>query len=201
MIKESHELNDTPLYKVFGITKPLFKLLGRVKDETGESEKLLHGHDEEGNKKSKKNKKKEGLPQPEEGEGDALNYLGFGMIAYRDLMFTMFLLFTMMSIIMVPAMIFYKDQGAISNPKTFASPISIGAFGYSSTQCQVTPFQLKSLPINCPYGTLGKVVSAGIIPGGNQEFQNACNVKALSDDIKTKCPLRDGLVSEVQASL
>jgi len=122
---------------VFPITKPIFKLLGRVKDEDGaESEKLLHGHDEEGNKKSKKNKKKkEALPQPEEGEGDPLNFLGFGMIAYRDLMFTMFLLFSMMSVLMIPAMIFYNGQGAIFKPKSFAAPISIGAFGYSSSQC------------------------------------------------------------------
>jgi hypothetical protein len=186
---------------VFPITKPIFKLLGRAKDETAESERLLHGHDEEGNKKSKKNKKKEGLPQPEEGESDPLNFLGFGMIAYRDLMFTMFLLFALMSVIMLPAMVFYSGQGAIAKPKTFAAPISIGAFGYSSTQCQVTPFQLQSLPINCPYGTLGKVVSAGIIPSGSQDYQRACNTEALSDAIKTKCPLKANLVAEVQASL
>jgi hypothetical protein len=34
LVKESHELVDTPLYKVFPMTKPIFKLLGRVPDES-----------------------------------------------------------------------------------------------------------------------------------------------------------------------
>jgi len=57
------------------------------------------------------------------------------MIAYRDLMFTMFWLFAILSVIMTPAMIFYKNQGGISDPKGFAAPFSLGNFGYSTSQC------------------------------------------------------------------
>ena len=34
MITDSHELVNTPLYKVFPIFKPFAKLLGRVEQET-----------------------------------------------------------------------------------------------------------------------------------------------------------------------
>ena len=83
-------------------------MLGKVKEgPTAEEEKLLHGNDDEAHKKSKKKKKE--APPPEEGQvPDPLNYLGFGMIAYRDLMFTMFWLFALLSLIMLPAMTFYN---------------------------------------------------------------------------------------------
>jgi hypothetical protein len=35
MIKDSHELVNTPLYKVFPIFKPFAKILGRVEEEKG----------------------------------------------------------------------------------------------------------------------------------------------------------------------
>jgi hypothetical protein len=142
-------------------------LLGKVKEgQAAEEENLLHAHDDEAHKKSKK--KKEGLPVEEGQESDPLNYLGFGMIAYRDLMFTMFWLFALLSLIMLPAMTFYKGQGALNddNKKGWAAPFSLGSFGYSSNQCQIAPFQLNEIPVHCQYGTLGQVISAGVIPQG-----------------------------------
>lgn len=126
------------------------------------------------------------------------------MIAYRDLMFTMFWLFAICSIIMFPAMMFYKNQNAINeyNQKSFSGPFSIGSFGYASNQCQITPYNLKMVPINCPYGILGKVVSAGIIPSGSSsEEQYLCNWSNANENTKTKCPVRSNLVAEIQSSL
>jgi hypothetical protein len=58
MIKDSHELVDTPIYKVFPILKPVARLLGKDVDAmSGEKgENLLH--DNEKGKKDKKKKKK-----------------------------------------------------------------------------------------------------------------------------------------------
>jgi hypothetical protein len=42
-------------------------------------------------------------------EPDALNYYGFGMMAYKDLMLTLSLLFAVLSVIMLPAMIYYNS--------------------------------------------------------------------------------------------
>lgn len=96
---------------MFPILKPFARIAGKVDDEHDDQhQKLLH--DEENGKK-KKNKKKAHEPPAldDEASHDPLNYLGFGMIAYRDLMFTMFWLFALCSLIMTPAMFFYQKGG------------------------------------------------------------------------------------------
>jgi hypothetical protein len=168
LVSDSHELVDTPLYKVFPVLKPVYKVMGKLPDANKEAQEQLLGGDNEGQHHSNKKKKHNG-PAPEEGEeADPLNYLGFGMIAYRDLMFTMFCLFTIMSIIMIPAMSFYNAQGAIdeSIKRGWAAPLSLGAFGYSSSMCATAPMGLGAIPISCNYGSLGRVVSVGVIPQG-----------------------------------
>ena len=75
----------------------VFPLFGIFKKKSTKNEHLIDDNEAlEGDKK--------------EEEGDALNFLGFGLIAYRDLMFTMFWLFALLSAIMLPAMSFYSGQ-------------------------------------------------------------------------------------------
>jgi len=191
LVKESHELVDTPLYKVFPMTKPIFKLMGKVRDESKQENEHLIG-DNEGQHHSKK--KKHHAPPPEDGqEPDPLNFLGFGMIAYKDLMFTMFWLFAVLSIIMIPAMSFYSSQGAIdeSIKRGWAAPLSLGAFGYSSSVCSTAPMGLGAIPISCNYGVVGEVVSVGVLTHGEQT--NIChtdlvlaNTCYINPDIKAQ---------------
>lgn len=69
----------------------------------------------------------------------------------------------------------------------------MGNFGYASNQCQITPFSLQRVPINCPYGNLGKIVSAGVIPGvvpvkgeeEAQDYQYLCNWNLDSESYPT----------------
>lgn len=124
------------------------------------------------------------------------------MVAYRDLMFTMFWLFAILSLIMTPVMMFYKQQAALDSWKGFAGPFSMGNFGYASNQCQITPYSLSRVPINCPYGQLGKIVSAGVIPGdASEDYQYLCNWGLQGEDyseavsIREKCPVRSDLTS------
>lgn len=141
-------------------------MVGKVDDtHTEEKEHLLD--EEKGKKKDKKKKKKQAPKVEEEAEPDPLNYLGFGMVAYRDLMFTMFCLFALLSVIMIPAMVFYQNQGGLLDAKGFAAKFSLGNFGYSSSQCQSVPFSLGAVPINCPYGEMGQVISVGVIPSNS----------------------------------
>jgi len=204
MIKDSHELVDTPIYKVFPILKPVARIMGKNVDaKTGsESEHLLH--DNETGKKKDKKKKKQAKKEEEGQDPDPLNYLGFGMVAYRDLMFTMFALFAVLTVIMIPVITFYNGQGGISelNKKNWTGPLSLGSFGYSTSECQQVPFTLNSLPIVCPYGTLGSIVSAGVIPEGTTgQDLFLCNWNTASEEIKTKCPVSPTLVSEMNAEL
>jgi hypothetical protein len=195
---------DTPIYKVFPIFKPIARLMGKDVDaKTGsENEHLLHDN-ETGQKKDKK-KKKQAKKEEEGVEPDPLNYLGFGMVAYRDLMFTMFALFAVLTVIMIPVITFYNGQGGISdlNKKNWTGPLSLGSFGYSTSECQQVPFTLNSLPIVCPYGTLGSIVSAGVIPEGTTgQDLHLCNWNSAPEDFTTKCPISKTLVAEMNAKL
>ena len=204
MIKDSHELVDTPIYKVFTVLKPVARLMGKDVDARAgdESEALIHHDNESGKKKDKKKKK---AKKEEDGvEPDPLNYLGFGMVAYRDLMFTMFALFAVLTVIMIPVISFYNGQAAINdlNKKNWTGPLSLGSFGYSTSECQQVPFTLNSLPIVCPYGTLGKIVSAGVIPDGTSgKDLFLCNWDSAPDAFKANCPVSPKLVDDMTAAL
>lgn len=63
--------------------------------------------------KPKKGKKKNQYELTEEQKEDPFNFLGFGMVAYRDLMFTLIWLFVILSVIMVPVAYIYKGYDAI----------------------------------------------------------------------------------------
>jgi hypothetical protein len=174
-----------------------------VDAKSGEgSEHLLD--DNEHGKKDKKKKKKEAPKEDDGVEPDPLNYLGFGMVAYRDLMFTMFALFAVLSILMIPVMSFYNGEGAINdlNKKNWTGPLSLGSFGYSTSECQSAPYTLNAVPVNCPYGTLGQVVSAGILPEGTLgKDLYLCNWDSADEALKTKCPIRSTLATDIDANL
>ena len=174
IIGENHDLVDTPLTEVF----PVFSLCQKKK----EGEKLL---DEENHHSDGEAKEKE----------DPLNQYGFGMIAYRDLIFTMFWLFTICSIIMIPAMNFYSAQGGL-DPKGFAARYSLGNFGYSSSQCQSAPFSLHKVQIKCQYGFVGEVNAIGVIPSTVADKTICAN----TNDISTACPISATLKGTVLAN-
>ncbi len=147
IINANHKLSNTPLHKVFSIFG-IFKRKEILKE---------HLIDDSAAKEEGKM----------EEESDALNFLGFGLIAYRDLMFTMFKLFALLSFIMLPAMYYYSAQLSGDNlvEASFKTKWSLGSFGYSSSQCKFFPAKLQDISfVTCPYGFVSKINYAGIIP-------------------------------------
>jgi hypothetical protein len=58
------------------------------------------------------------------------------MIAYRDLMWTLIIVFSVLTIIMMPAFFFFNQHGAIKGAsKKPLMEYSLGNMGYSSAQC------------------------------------------------------------------
>jgi len=108
-----------------------------------------------------------------DSEGDTLDQYGFGMVAYKDLMFTMVWLFGLLTIFMIPAMYYYSQGTGIQTYKSW-SQYSLGNFGYSTSKCQVSPYDLGSLPIKCQYGKLTKIISAGVMPA-DLARKDVCN--------------------------
>lgn len=96
---------------------------------------------------------------------DPFNFLGFGMVAYRDLMFVLALLFAVLTIIMLPVIYIYKGHNAIVKPSSFSN-LSLGNMGYSGTQCQRIPYDLKKITMFCSFGFVTDIKYLGINPDG-----------------------------------
>lgn len=95
------------------------------------------------------------------------------MVAYKDLMYTFILLFTVLSIVMLPAMFFYKSGTGLTKPKSLAQ-FSLGNLGYSTSQCVSVPYELKEIPLSCPFGTISEIKEFGINPDTEGATKDAC---------------------------
>ena len=105
-------------------------------------------------------------------------------------MFYMIWLFVLLSLFMAPAMYYYSQGTGIGTYQSW-SQFSLGNFGYSTNKCQVSPFDLGSIPIKCQYGTLSSIVSAGVMPG-NLPRKDLCNSELVAEKDQL-CPVRADL--------
>ena len=108
IIVENHPLAATPVSQVFPILTPILKCF----DKKAKTDTLV---DEE-QRAARKTNKKQGFQLSEESQGDPYNQLGFGLVAYRDLLINFTLLFATMSLLMYPALSFYMNGNGIQNP-------------------------------------------------------------------------------------
>jgi len=122
----------------------------------------------------------------EEVKKDPFMLLGFGMIAYRDLMLTLAILFGILSIAITPAFVYYSQWHGIpeSDSKMPYASYSLGNMGYSVNQCQVMPLGSGSssfleVPMNCAFNesqlleVSSKTVRFGVNP--LKVTNNICN--------------------------
>ena len=112
------------------------------------------------------------------------------MVAYADLMFTMVWLFALLSVFMVPAMYYYSQGTGIGTYVSW-NQYSLGNFGYSTSKCQVSPYDLGSLPIKCQYGKLTKIISAGVMPE-DLARKDVCNSQTV-DEKSSLCTVRSDI--------
>lgn len=105
----------------------------------------------------------------EQKKEDPFNFLGFGLVAYRDLMLILFMLFVVLTALMTPAMVFYSKYDAYSPTYAGYSKYSLGNLGYASTQCQISPFDLGKITMFCPYGSIKEIKYVGVNPSSIKE--------------------------------
>ena len=93
--------------------------------------------------------------------------LGFGIVAYLDILYTMIWMFALFSVMMIPAFIFY-DAGTTYeniNPKAVKyANRTIGNLGYAGVYCYSIPLDVGELDISCAYGTIGEIKTFGVNP-------------------------------------
>lgn len=112
-------------------------------------------------KKTPKKRKNPSNKPPE----DPLETLGFGIVAYDQMMRELTWLFIFFSILMAPAIYFNSLGTGYAFVPLIAQSYEVntlGNMGYSSVQCQSIPVAVGKLSVSCPFGVIGEFYDYGI---------------------------------------
>jgi hypothetical protein len=144
-VKKIHNLNDTPITVVYPVLAYL-PCLQPKKKKTGLEEPLLSDEDKKG---------EFGEIQPAENSElahDPLMRYGYGIVAYRNTLFTMILAFLVFTVLAIPSIVLYSRGTAysLSYKGTVGNEIySIGNLGYSNIQCEYAPLGIGIVTMAC----------------------------------------------------
>lgn len=111
---------------------------------------------------------------------DPIMKLGYGITAYRNIMWAMIVLFGVLTLLSVPAIVIYKGGEGyhLSLAKTVGrAKFSLGNLGYSSVQCTQIPLGIGKLSMSCPYGVIGEILDYGV-----NDVANGGNIKTCITD-------------------
>jgi len=107
-----------------------------VNMEPDKHEEHTHGQESLSLKLAEQKKKKTSGQVLEDANKDPYVKLGFGLIAYRNLMETLIVGFLLLSCIIAPAAMIYRRGGAFGDSDITAyGKWSLGNLGYSTVQC------------------------------------------------------------------
>ncbi len=171
------------MHAVFPFFKPVATCCTKKGDAVEHEEPLLNEpHDHKKHISNHKKVDAGAAVSEEEKKDDPYLILGFGMIAYRDLLFTMIIIFSILTVVMMPAFFFFQKYDGI-RPAAQKSYVkySLGNMGYSTAQCSLIPLGAGDyedsfqVPLECPFGTFGTAYSFGV---NKQSLlpNNYCNV-------------------------
>ena len=125
----------------------------------------------------KKSKRQRKQPAAREGYEDPLEQLGFGIVAYNEMLYKFIWLFAFFSLLMAPVIYFFQNgQGYQFTPKALQSyeMRTLGNLGYSSVQCKSVPLAVEKLSFGCPYGTIGEIFDSGVNTKHNGGPNDSC---------------------------
>ena len=91
-------------------------------------------------------------------EKDPIMTLGYGITAYRNIMWSLVGMFCILTLLCLPALIIFKTGDGYSHKSNIAmggEVWSLGNLGYSSMECTKIPLGVGKISISCPYGTIG----------------------------------------------
>jgi len=113
----------------------------------------------------KKKKKKNAITNTAVFEAEPLAQLGVGIVTYEHILWSLFAIFALFTIMLSPTMHNFKAGTGYKgeNPNFIKYEMSmLGNMGYSSVQCSAVPLDLGKLNVQCPYGTVGEVTHFGV---------------------------------------
>ena len=149
--------------------------------------------------KKKSKKKKKNNIDADKFKAEPLARLGFGIVAYTDILWVLILIFSLFSVMLAPTIFAFKGGEGYKNvaPELIQYETGmIGNMGFSSVQCAQIPVDVKKLNIMCSYGTIGNILDMGI----NQQDADATNC-ASNDAIKACMPDSDEFTAAMAAAI
>ena len=85
--------------------------------------------------------------------------LGYGMIAYRNLLVALIMLFSVMSVIGAGMMYVNSTGSGYGNQDiSFINRFVLGNLGYATVECEITPFMQDNVYLNCPNGHITQLI-------------------------------------------
>ena len=93
------------------------------------------------------------------------------MVSYFSLLSSLMAIFTVITVLHIPAFAFYSN-GA-SNLSSYAA-YSLGNMGYSSSVCNSVVKSTPQLYMKCTVGTLHSVESVGVVPNVEHAVKSTC---------------------------
>ena len=175
LIDELHPLENTPLHKVYPALKYLCCCCVCVPTISGgktadiEEPLIEQKHEEyihlaDGRTVKKKSKRQRKKPADRQYD-DPLEQLGFGIVAYNEMLRKFIWLFAFFSILMAPVIYYFQNgSGYQFSPKALQGyeMRTLGNMGYSSVQCRSMPLAVEKMVYGCPYGSVGEIYDYGV---------------------------------------
>lgn len=101
-------------------------------------------------------------------DANPLAKLGFGIVAYVDMLWCLIWTFTLYTIFLIPTFMYFGEGKAYDAvPAALKSDYLdtyLGNMGYSSVQCAQIPYSVQRLSLSCPYGNIGEFLDFGVTP-------------------------------------
>jgi len=114
----------------------------------------------------KKTPKKKKNNLGEAAQANPIAQLGFGIVAYVDMLWCLIWTFTLYTVLLLPTFMFYGEGKAYdavpAAVKSTYLDSYLGNLGYSSVQCSQIPADIQKLSLACPYGSIGEYLDYGV---------------------------------------
>lgn len=103
-------------------------------------------------------------------QADPIAKLGFGIVAYVDMLWTLIYTFLLFTLLLLPTMMAFSDGKAYDNVLVKSTYLDtyLGNLGYSSVQCAQIPANVGRLSMSCPFGDIGEILDYGM----NKQLNN-----------------------------
>ena len=192
LLEELHPLEKTPFCEAFpwfGAMVCYQKRQEAKTDEADNEAQLLNEKPKtvtiNGKEIVKKPPKKKKNNIGEAAKANPIAQLGFGIVAYVDMLWCLIWTFTLYTVLLLPTFMFYGEGKAYDDvPAAVKSTYLdsyLGNLGYSSVQCAQIPLSVEKLALSCPYGVIGEYLDYGVNTSLDDKY--VC----MTNDVNSGC--------------